>query len=109
MNPSGSSGSRFLISYTRQSWACQVRLLPLEIRRPLLQKRAHPFLGVFAGAEEAEEGGFEELALFEGHLQAVVDGFDGGSYRNRGAGDDFLCHLLARRHELVGRDDAVDE
>ena len=51
----------------------------------LLQERAHPFFHVVAGAEEAEEGGFEELALFEGHLAAALDRFDGGAHRQRAA------------------------
>ena len=56
-------------------------LSALKICRAFFQERAHPFLCVVAGAQQAEEGGFEELAFFERHLDAVVDGFDGGADR----------------------------
>src|SRR5258706_11372322 len=85
------------------------RLLAREVGGPLLQEGPHPFLGVLAGAEEAEEGGFEELALFEGHLQAVVDGFDGGSYCQRAARRDLLRHLFAGGEELIGGGDAGEQ
>jgi len=65
-------------------------LAPLELRGALLDEGASTFAHIFGGATEAEEGGFEEEALFLGHLHAVLDGFHGVLYSERSVGNDFL-------------------
>ena len=64
---------------------------------------------VLGARDQTEQRRLEDLRLRERHLDALVDRFQDVADRDRRLGRERRGELLRLRHQVRGRDDAVDE
>src|SRR6266849_4634097 len=84
-------------------------LLPLELRRPLLQKCLRAFAHVFRRASHSEKRRLQEQPFLLRHFHAAFDRFHGEFHGQRPVGDNLLRHRFRGRNQLCRLVDMIDQ
>ena len=87
----------------------QYSLLPLKLRRSLLQKRARPFLLIFRRARHRKQRRLQEQSLGERHLHTFIHGLHAIADRQRRIRRDLRRNRLRARNKFGGSCHFIDQ
>src|SRR5216683_2646373 len=85
------------------------RLLPFEVRWPLLQKRLRAFAHIFRRASHSEQCRLQEQAFFLRHFHAALDRLHGEFHGERPVGDNLFRHRFRGGNQLRRLVNMIDQ
>src|SRR5215831_6404443 len=106
---SGGSTRRGCAPSPQRTRAAPRGSLSLESRRPLLEERDHALLEILGGQEPELASYLFLQRLVEGGVARCIDGGLHGAMNQRWPRGEVPGEVAGRRHELLGREDAVGE